>query len=83
MNHTLDDRFFLLNFDDLCNEPQHTVTQLTKFITGDSSIASEKLTDLTKLVSSPVSVNRYLGYDYENLFDARAIKSVEELGFIV
>jgi len=79
----LKDHFFLLNYDDLCKSPKQTISHLVEFITDDTSPSAEFVSELIELVKPPSPVNRYLNYDYGNIFDSQSIDRVREFGFIV
>jgi hypothetical protein len=71
----LGDRFLLLNFDQLCNDPVTTVARIADFIGVDSYPE-----DIALLVKTPDSIGRYRGSDC-SCFDASDYQAVRDLGF--
>ena len=55
----LGDRFLLLNYNDLCNNPEENTRLIAKFVTGESELCNQKQNELLSLVVPPVSINRY------------------------
>lgn len=69
-------RFLLLNFDDLCRSPERTATTLLTFL----GRPVEQLSQITKLVKAPVSLDRHRGHDLRFVTDADRI-AMREFGF--
>ena len=72
----LGERFFLLNFDDLCSDPATVIRALLKFINRDTSLCEKMI----NAVTVPPSIGRYKKRDL-SVFTERQFRQVEELGF--
>lgn len=72
------DRFFLLNFDDLCASPEQNLTKLLKFL--DVNLESDTFDTLVELVQPPDSIGRFRGHSPDD-FDPQDIQFVASLGF--
>lgn len=73
----LENRFFLLNFDELCLNPGEEICQLIRFLDMDPE--SVDVDSLTSLVKKPSSTKRYKQHGIE-MFDEEQIKAVRNLG---
>jgi len=75
----LNDRFLLINFDQLCMNPRNQVEKLIEFLEIDC-----QATDISKLCGLckvPQSLGRYR--EHQPIFDQKAINAVQRLGFAV
>jgi len=73
------DRFLLVNYDDLCNSPEAGVTRILDFL--GLPLARELKRSLFKL-PSPVSKGRYRNHDFSWLGEKQK-KELENLGFVL
>lgn len=74
----LGSRFYLLNFDRLCDNPASEVDYLLDFIGIKKKNIDIK--DIISLIRTPVSSGRYKKYDI-SVFTAEDISAVREMGF--
>jgi len=72
------DRFFLLNYDDLCVSPEITLAKLFGFL--DVNVESGTFNSLVALVQPPDSIGRFRGHNRDE-FDPQDIEFVASLGF--
>lgn len=75
---SLNDNFLFLNFDDLCTNPELEINRLLKFLSLDAP--KKSVMDLSNLVSTPKSKDRYLEYGL-NIFDRDDVAYVKSIGF--
>lgn len=71
-------RHYILNFDQLCTNPEQEIEKLFDFL-GINSRAS--IDDLSKLVALPVSTGRYRSHLHT--FTPEQIQAVRDFGFVV
>lgn len=76
----LGERFLIINFDELCTEPQTQIEKLINFLELDKNEVN--VNKLCSLCKTPRSLGRYQDYDI-SIFSQDEIKAVRELGFIV
>ena len=76
--HLLGDRLYILNFDDLCNNPAVQIQKLSEFLQVD--ISREKLHALAATISVPDGCGRYRRFDCSQL-DPSDIEFVKQVGF--
>jgi len=76
----LGERFYLLNFDKLCMNPQKEIAQFLQFL--DLSVKKEEFDALVRIPHIPKSKGRYLQEDL-TIFSSHEIACVKELGFEV
>lgn len=74
----LHERFLLLNYDALCDDPAPHVTQLLTFLGLEPAAAD--LDHLVRLPQRPKSVGRYQDHDL-SVHDPASIQAVRDLGF--
>jgi hypothetical protein len=73
---SLNKRFFLLNFDDLCLSPIQELTRIMKFL--DVEADSYQLNQMASRIKRPSSIGR--GQEYSlNQFSSEQLRKVEEL----
>jgi hypothetical protein len=72
------DRVFLLNFDQLCCNPETVLSALLAFLGEDAG--AEKLGELAGAVAPPPSMGRFRRHDVA-LFDSEDLEFVASLGF--
>lgn len=77
-NQLLKERFLLLNFDTLCQNPYHEIQQLVNFL-GLIDIDVAKLSQIVKI---PDSLARYKQHDL-SIFDNTELEEVKKLGFTI
>jgi hypothetical protein len=76
----LRDRFFLINFDQMCRTPEPVVKALIDFLRLGSSAVS--LDELCGLIKTPATAGRYQRQDL-SIFSEEEIAAVRKLGFEV
>jgi hypothetical protein len=77
----LGERFYLLDYDALCRQPQAQSSQLLEFLQLPcASVAPAALADL---VRAPASIGRYQERDWQRDFSAAQLRAVEEFGYSV
>ncbi len=76
----LGDRFFVLNYDRLCSDPDTVIQQLAQFVI-DKPVLEQDIRRLTQVVKPPSTVHRYQQHNVVELFSASALARVEALGF--
>jgi hypothetical protein len=74
------DRVFLLNFDQLCCNPEAVLLELLAFL--EESVGTEKIGELAGTVVPPPSIGRFRKHD-NSLFDTEDLEFVASLGFCV
>ncbi len=72
------ERFHVLEFDNLCNNPKDEFLLLLEFL-NINTITETDLKKLINMIKIPKSINRYLNYDYSNIFDDNQIQRLEQL----
>ncbi|PGZ96166.1 hypothetical protein COE51_18130 [Bacillus pseudomycoides] len=72
--------FLLINFNDLCANPQKEISRLIKFLELDES--DTNIDQLTKLIHPPKSLERYKHYDL-SIFTEADFDLIRKLGFEV
>lgn len=72
----LNDRFLLLKYEDLCLSPDDTISKILKFL----DVKSDKELNVSKLVCSPGTIGRSIGYPI-HLFEQADLQEVAQLGF--
>lgn len=75
----LGDRFMLLSFEAVCQDPETYVAKLLKFI--NEPVMDETVSALASLIKQPSSVNRYKDHDYKHLFTNEQIDTVRQYGY--
>ena len=75
-NNLLKDKFLLLNFDTLCQNPTQEIQSLTHFL----GLHNHDVTELSKIVKIPYSLGRHKKHDL-SLFDDEELEEVRKLGF--
>ncbi|RMG05889.1 MAG: hypothetical protein D6726_00485, partial [Nitrospirae bacterium] len=75
----MNDRFFLLNFDQFCIDPEKELIRLTSFL--ELSCSEEKINRLAKIPKLPTSCGRYK--EKAEIFSRSDIEMVREFGFTV
>jgi hypothetical protein len=73
-------RFLLLNFDQLCAEPQQQITALLDFL--GAKVEPETFAAICKLPKTPVTKDRYRTQNL-SVFDSKQIEAVRDFGFQV
>lgn len=71
----LGDRFHVLDYDQLCREPQVQVNSLLNFLGLDIEATDR----LTALIDPPKSLGRHKNFPWEEIFSAEQLASVERL----
>lgn len=79
-NKFLKERFFLLNFDNLCHSPKREISLLLDFL--GIKIDNEKMQLLEKLPQVPKSSGRYKKHDI-SIFTKEEIGEVKKFGFTI
>lgn len=74
----LGDRFFLLNFDEMCLDPESIVPRLIEFLSMKPD--ASKLDQVLGIPHVPKSMHRYVSRGFEH-FDADQLSAVREFGF--
>lgn len=77
---TLGQRFHLVNYDQLCQNPVPAIREILNFLNW--SIQPDQLTALASLAKVPKSIGRYRQMDL-SIFTRSDIKAVEKFGFTV
>ena len=75
---TMSKDFYLLNFDEFCQDPVTGLVKLGRFL--ETELSNEKVEKLVELVKPPKSIGRYKTHDI-NEFDSDDIAFVKKLGF--
>lgn len=75
----LGDRFLIVNFDALCQNPAPHIQAICDFLGYPLDSSSQQ--QLCQLVRPPSSINRYKNHNIKQLFTPQAIQSVNDLGF--
>ncbi|MBF7156037.1 sulfotransferase [Bacillus albus] len=70
--------FFIINFDNLCADPQKEMNNLINFLNLNKS--NLKIQQLINLIHSPQTLNRYKNFDL-NVFTETDFNLVKEFGF--
>lgn len=78
--HLFGDRFLLVRFDDVCDQPRGEIQRLAAFL--GVSLCAEDVEALSALPRSPSSRGRYRGHHLAD-FDPVSIAAVEAMGFEV
>ena len=73
-----DARFLLLNFDELCLDPEKKVTEVASFLGLTPS--KEEICKAARLVKTPQTTGRYLQYG-SDYFKDEDLAALEEFGF--
>ena len=73
----LRDRFFLVNFDNLCLNPEIEIKRIINFLGISENVNMDRLVSLPRV---PESMGRYKKHDL-SIFSKEQIKAVEEFGF--
>ncbi len=76
-NHLLKKRFFLLNFDTLCQHPTQEIQSLTNFLEIPTH---HDITTLSKIVKIPNSLGRHKKHDL-SIFEEEELEAVRKFGF--
>jgi hypothetical protein len=78
VGRSLGERFFLLNFEQLCVEKLPSLRRLTDFLDIDCPVSSLEI--LARKIHRPASIGRYRNFDPED-FDPKDVAFVGELGY--
>ncbi len=76
----MDDRFLLLNYDQMCLEPGPSLRNLVDFL--DIDVPGSRLEELEKLIRPPASIGRWVEHGLD-VFDSEDVRFVSQLGFDV
>jgi hypothetical protein len=76
----LNERFFIVNFDKLCLNPEHEINLLINFLGIDTKYVN--MDELKMLPVLPKSMGRYKNYDI-TIFSKDEIDAVKKFGFVV
>jgi len=74
------DRFYLLNFDTLCDHPREEISKLTDFL--GRTVDRPLLDALAAIPRIPSSRNRYQAHDWKH-FGAERLSAVQDMGFSI
>ncbi|MEH6580884.1 MAG: sulfotransferase [Halioglobus sp.] len=72
----LGDRFFLLDFDLLCQRPTSVISRLLSFLGAEQ----EQAPDLAALVEPPASIGRHLSFPWQQTFTPEQLDAVAKIG---
>lgn len=75
-----EEKFLLLNFDDLCNSPAKEIDRICRFLNRNPGKADRE--KLCRLVKPPSTMGRYRRHDLSKV-DPRDVEAVRRLGFPV
>lgn len=78
--NTFKERFFLLRFEDLCNQPEIIIRDLLKFL--NLTVSEETRKHLLTLPKLPSSSGRFKQKDL-SIFSAEQVQNVKELGYAI
>ncbi len=76
----LGDRFYVLNYEALCDDPKVEIAKLLNFL--GVRVGQDKLQQLVTLIKPTTSRGRYKQHDL-SIFSAQQIEAVKQLGFSV
>lgn len=77
-NTLLGERFFVIKYEDLCENPQREISRLINFV--DMSLENINIDELCSLIIKPETMGRYKQQDL-SIFTKKDIESVRQFGF--
>ncbi|BCB06062.1 sulfotransferase family protein [Bacillus sp. KH172YL63] len=73
-------RFYILRYEELCENPEKEITKLIKFL--GTSHRKDSIAELASLISTPETIGRYKQQDL-SIFSKKDLTAVRRLGFKV